>query len=235
MPAGVTEFTQISAGTDYSLALGSDGNLYSWGITVWGTLGRSTGSTTPAERPGKVTMPTGVKQFTQISAGYSHSLALDSDGNLYSWGNNTSSQLGRNPISTTPANQPGKVTMPTGVKQFTQISAGSEYSLALGSDGNLYSWGSNTYGQLGRSTTGTQDGTPGKVTVPAGFTFTHTSTSHVLGYCSLALGSDGNLYSWGDNSGRQLGRDTSGDFDTNPGMQAKPKDPAANEKHEGNE
>ena len=225
MPAGVTEFTRISAGTDYSLALGSDGNLYSWGETVFNALGRNP-STTPANQPGKVTMPAGVRQFTQISAGYTHSLALGSDGNLYSWGNNTSGQLGRS-TSTTPANQPGKVTMPAGVRQFTQISAGNGYSLALGSDGNLYSWGDNTNGQLGRTPTSTTPANqPGKVTMPTGVTITQASAPHMVsGYFSLALGSDGNLYSWGDNTSRQLGRDTSGDFDTNPGMVAFPESP----------
>ena len=226
LPTGVTKFTRISAGTDYSLALGTDGNLYSWGETVYNALGRTPTSTTPANQPGKVTMPAGVKQFTQISAGYTHSLALGSDGNLYSWGNNTSSQLGRNPTSTMPANQPGKVTMPTGVKQFTQISAGNGYSLAMGSDGNLYSWGDNTNGQLGRNPGAAKDGTPGKVAMPAGITITQASAPNMInGYFSLAMGSDGNLYSWGDNSSRQLGRDTSGDFDTNPGMVAFPESP----------
>ncbi|TSJ86187.1 hypothetical protein FPK29_00270 [Bifidobacterium polysaccharolyticum] len=225
LPAGVTEFTQISAGTDYSLAMGSDGNLYSWGETVFNALGRSS-STTPANQPGKVTMPAGVRQFTQISAGYTHSLALGSDGNLYSWGNNTSSQLGRTPTSTMPANQPGKVTMPTGVKQFTQISAGNGYSLAMGSDGNLYSWGDNTNGQLGRNPSAAKDGTPGKVAMPAGITITQASAPNMInGYFSLALGSDGNLYSWGDNSASQLGRDTSGKFDSNPGMVDFPEKP----------
>ena len=225
MPAGVTEFTRISAGTDYSLALGSDGNLYSWGETVFNALGRNP-STTPANQPGKVTMPAGVRQFTQISAGYTHSLAMGSDGNLYSWGNNTSGQLGRS-TSTTPANQPGKVTMPAGVKQFTQISAGNGYSLALGSDGNLYSWGDNTNGQLGRTPTSTTPANqPGKVTMPTGVTITQASAPHMVsGYFSLALGSDGNLYSWGDNTSGQLGRDISGDFDTNPGMVAFPESP----------
>ncbi|WP_176694630.1 RCC1 domain-containing protein [Bifidobacterium polysaccharolyticum] len=195
-------FSHIETGKDFALAMGSDGNLYSWGNSEYGKLGRDT-STTPADRPGIVTPPTGVS-FTQTSAGLGFALALGSDGNLYSWGDNTNGQLGRTPTSTTPANQPGKVTMPAGVRQFTQISAGYAHSLALGSDGNLYSWGGNTYGQLGRTISDTTPAAslPGIVTPPTGIRFTQFSAGN--GY-SLALGSDGNLYSWGSNSTGQLG------------------------------
>ncbi len=195
-------FSHIETGKDFALAMGSDGNLYSWGNSEYGKLGRDT-STTPADRPGIVTPPTGVS-FTQTSAGLGFALALGSDGNLYSWGGNTNGQLGRTPTSTTPANQPGKVTMPAGVRQFTQISAGYAHSLALGSDGNLYSWGGNTYGQLGRTISDTTPAAslPGIVTPPTGVRFTQFSAGN--GY-SLALGSDGNLYSWGSNSTGQLG------------------------------
>ena len=194
-------FSHIETGKDFALAMGSDGNLYTWGNSEYGKLGRDT-STTPADRPGIVTPPTGVS-FTQTSAGLGFALALGSDGNLYSWGDNTNGQLGRN-TSATPAGQPGKVTMPAGVRQFTQISAGYAHSLALGSDGNLYSWGGNTYGQLGRTISDTTPAAslPGIVTPPTGVRFTQFSAGN--GY-SLALGSDGNLYSWGSNSTGQLG------------------------------
>ena len=219
MPAGVTKFTQISAGNDHSLVLDSDGNLYSWGYNNSGQLGNGTTDSSRHGTPSKVAMPAGVTKFTQISAGYKHSLALGTDGNVYSWGDNSKSQLGRTPASGTQDSTPRKVNPPTGVRGFTQVIAGSNHSLALGSDGNLYSWGDNSKGQLGRSASGTQDGTPGKVTMPGGITITQASAEGgYLGDFSLALGSDGNLYSWGSNSRGQLGRDISGGFDGQPGM-----------------
>ena len=220
MPAGVTKFTQISAGNDHSLALDSDGNLYSWGYNMYGQLGKGNSDFVIEKlTPSKGLMPADGTKFTQISAGYKHSLALGTDGNVYSWGDNSKSQLGRTPASGTQDSTPRKVNPPTGVRGFTQVIAGSNHSLALGSDGNLYSWGDNSKGQLGRSASGTQDGTPGKVTMPGGITITQASAEGgYLGDFSLALGSDGNLYSWGSNSRGQLGRDISGGFDGQPGM-----------------
>ncbi|MBI0085728.1 MULTISPECIES: RCC1 domain-containing protein [Bifidobacterium] len=227
LPTGVPKFTQISAGTNHSLALGSDGNLYSWGYNYHGELGNgNSGSVVPLPTPSKRIMPTDGTKFTQISTGYNHSLALGSDGNLYSWGDNAYGQLGRS-ISGVNDGTPRKVNLPTGVSRFTQVIAGGYHSLALGSDGNLYSWGDNSKGQLGRVTSGTQDGTPGKVAMPTGVTITQASAPGTIsGDFSLALGSDGNLYSWGDATYGRLGRNTSGKFDGNPGMvdfPAKPK------------
>ena len=226
VPSGDTKFTQISGGTFSSLALDSDGNLYSWGNNAFGELGRDT-NTQPADRPYKVIIFSGYTTFTQIEAsrGNFFNLAIASDGNLYSWGNNKNGQLGRD-TSRISASTISKVPMPAGVSRFIQASPGYTHSLALGSDGNLYSWGDNSQGQLGRDTGGKQDGTLKKVITPKDVKYVRTSAGGFLGseYC-LALGSDGNLYSWGNRFAGQLGRYTSGDFDTNPGMVAFPEKP----------
>ena len=90
---------------------------------------------------------------------------MSSDGSLYTWGDSDHGRLGRD-TSNTPADKPGKADTPTGIT-FTQASAGAWYCLAQGTDGNLYSWGDNTNGQLGRDTGGsTQDASPAKVAFP---------------------------------------------------------------------
>ena len=225
LPKGITKITQISAGTFYSMALDSDGDLYSWGDNTYDELGRYAGGYPFRDRsPRKMIMPAGVKKFTWIKAGEWTSLATSSDGSLYSWGWNEYGQLGRN---TAPARQdrtPRKVTMPAGVTKFTQVSTEHRHSLALGSDGNLYSWGLNDCKQLGRDTGSAKyDVKPGKVPTPAGvaqFTEVSAGYSH-----SLAIGSDGNLYSWGQNKYGELGRLTSGKYDSSPGRVAFPEDP----------
>uniref|UniRef100_A0ABS3IUF0 InlB B-repeat-containing protein n=1 Tax=Bifidobacterium asteroides TaxID=1684 RepID=A0ABS3IUF0_9BIFI len=198
-PAGVT-FTRVSAGFRCSLAIGSDGNLYTWGDNKYGQLGRDT-SNTPSGRPGKVVQPAGVT-FTQADAGYSYSVAMGSDGNLYSWGN--SNLLGRG-INSTPADRPGKVEAPEGIT-FTQVVAGGWHSMAMGSDGNLYTWGNNSNDQLGRDTSKAPANRPGKVETPEGITLTRLVAGNTH---SMAMGSDRSMYTWGDNSNDQLGRDTS--------------------------
>ena len=158
-------------------------------------LGRPNISTSGTEStPSKVILQAGVT-LTQASAGTFYFLALASDGSLYSWGDNEYGQLGRHTYDN--ADQwANEVTFPTGVSRFVQISAGYSHSLAIGSDGNLYSWGDNSKGQLGRSASSTQDGTPRRVAMPAGITITQVRIEGgYLGGYALGLGSDGNLYS----------------------------------------
>ncbi|MBI0063925.1 RCC1 domain-containing protein [Bifidobacterium polysaccharolyticum] len=227
-PTGV-RFTQFSAGSGYSLALGSDGNLYSWGNNGTGQLGIGGADSNQHNTPSKGSMPADGTKFTQISAGYYHSLAMGTDGNLYSWGDNSLGQLGRALTSTSTLNDgtPHKVNPPAGVTRFIQVIAGGDNSLAMGWDGNLYSWGDNSKGQLGRSASSTQDGTPRRVAMPAGITITQGRIEGgYLGGYALGLGSDGNLYSWGDNSSRQLARTPASATPANrPGMVAFPESP----------
>ena len=99
------------------------------------------------------------KTISQISAGGVHSLALDSEGQIYAWGYNYYGQLGNG--DTTDSNTPVKVDA-SGVlagKTITQISAGDGHSLALDSEGQIYAWGANYYGQLGNGDT-TSSNTP---------------------------------------------------------------------------
>ena len=225
-PTGV-RFTQFSAGSGYSLALGSDGNLYSWGNNGTGQLGIGGADSNQHNTPSKGSMPADGTKFTQISAGYYHSLAMGTNGNLYSWGDNSLDQLGRTLTNALNDGTPRKVNPPTGVPRFTQVIAGGDNSLGLGWDGNLYSWGDNSKGQLGRSASSTQDGTPRRVAMPAGITITQGRIEGgYLGGYALGLGSDGNLYSWGDNSSRQLARTPASATPANlPGMVAFPESP----------
>ena len=99
------------------------------------------------------------KTISQISVGGNHSLALDSEGQIYAWGYNDYGQLGNG--DTTSSNTPVKVDT-SGVlagKTISQISAGSDHSLALDSEGQIYAWGYNLNGQLGNGDT-TDSNTP---------------------------------------------------------------------------
>ncbi len=158
IPDGIT-FTQISTGEFFSLALGSDNNLYSWGR---GKQGQSGNNIDLSNIPHKVFMPSGVTA-TRFVAGYDFSLAVGSDGNLYSWGNNVWGQLGRTTSGTT-YRTPTKIDAPAGIS-LIQPQAGANHSSAIGSDGNLYSWGKNDLAQLGRDSNGKPDQHPGKITL----------------------------------------------------------------------
>ena len=224
-------FNQISASANtsygFSLAVGSDGNAYAWGDNYNGQLGNETTTERHApvrvKTPDRSTYPDLPADFTylQVSAGGSHSLALGSDGNAYAWGYNGSGQLGDGTSSSqsTPVRvkAPDRSTYPDLPADFTylQVSAGQYHSLALGSDGNVYAWGYNNYGQLGNGTTSYSQSVPVRVKtpdrktypdLPADFTYLQVSAG---GSHSLALGSDGNAYAWGYNGSGQLGDGTS--------------------------
>ncbi|MBI0127183.1 InlB B-repeat-containing protein [Bifidobacterium sp. W8103] len=202
-------YVQVSAGSSYSLAVGSDGNTYAWGYNDRGQLGD--GTTTSRSTPVRVRKPAGkTVDFTylQVSAGYSHSLAVGSDGNTYAWGTNNWGEIGDGTssypyIRTTPV----MVRKPTGLT-YMQVSAGCSYSLAVGSDGNAYAWGYNYYGELGNASN-TNRYTPVKVRKPAGKTadFIYMQVSAGVWH-SLAVGSDGNTYAWGYNYCGELGNDS---------------------------
>ena len=155
--------------------------------------------------------PRGIR-FSQVSAGRGHTLAVASDGNIYAWGSNDYGQLGDG--TTTERHEPIQVKKPQNVSQdFTwiQASAGYMFSFGLGSDGKLYSWGSNLHGYLGDGTTNDRH-TPGPVAlppnVPTGFTWKQVAAGSLH---ALGLGSDGKLYSWGNNLYGYLGDGTTND------------------------
>ncbi|WP_183129765.1 InlB B-repeat-containing protein [Bifidobacterium sp. wkB344] len=119
---------------------------------------------------------------------------------------NKGSQLGNETTTITPPDSASR-----GIR-FNQISGGRNYdygfSLAVGSDGNAYAWGRNSSGQLGDGTI-TERHTPVMVPKPAGapadFTYLQVSAGQDH---SLAVGSDGNAYAWGNNKYGQLGDGT---------------------------
>lgn len=142
VPAGVT-FTQIAAGNYSAYGLGTDGNVYSWGYNGNGLLGIGDTVTPRINVPALVTggdLPAGVT-VTKVIASELHAMIVASDGNVYSWGNNESGQLGNDTM--TKSASPVRVVMtdvPAGVT-FTDAELGDRASYALGSDGRLYSWG----------------------------------------------------------------------------------------------
>jgi len=140
-----------------------------------------------------------------VAAGSLHALALKSDGTVWAWGGNYCGELGNG--ITTDSNTPVQVMVSPGVplSGVVAIAAGYEYSLALKSDGTVWAWGLNKYGQLGDGTT-TNRGSPVQVTGLSGVV----AIAAGGGYSghSLALKSDGTVWAWGRNNCGQLGDGT---------------------------
>ena len=145
----------------------------------------------------------------QVAGGSAHSLALKSDGTVWAWGYNVNGQLG-DANNGTSRNTPVQVLNLAGVVQIA--SGGIRHSLALKSDGTVWAWGWNIFGQLG-------DGTNTDRNVPAQVSGL-TDMVQIAGgqYHSLAVKSDGTVWSWGRNLDGQLGDGT--DTNSNVPVQA---------------
>ncbi len=194
------EFKQIETGENHSLAIDTDGNLWIWGYNSVGQLGDGTAEN--RTEPVQVTIDSKPDaKFTQIAAGSHHSLAIDTEGNLWAWGYNSDGQLGDG--TKEDKNKPIQVTIESKPNaKFTQIAAGRSHSLAVDTEGNLWAWGSNDAGRLGNGTTVQQ-------TKPVQITGIQGSIKQIeAGFHSLALDEDGNLWGWGHNFYGELGNGT---------------------------
>ena len=205
---------QTVNGNGYSLALSADGTVYTWGRNEYGQLGNGvTATNSPVPVAVKTAgTPMDGKTIIQIHAGYEHSLALASDGTVYAWGRNNSGQLGKN--DATDAHIPAAVQTlgtPMAGKVIVQLVAGNSQSMALASDGTVYTWGWNQYGQLGNNSTINSSlpvivkttGTP-----LAGKMITQIASGGSPN--SLVLANDGTMYTWGWGQHGQLGNGTIG-------------------------
>jgi alpha-tubulin suppressor-like RCC1 family protein len=82
-----------------------------------------------------------------VSAGSNFNILLTTNGDVYTWGKNSSGQLGD--LNNADKNSPGKV---KGLPKIVSISAGKFHSLALANDGSVWAWGNNVCGQVGNGT-----------------------------------------------------------------------------------
>ena len=137
-----------------------------------------------------------------IAAGESHTVAIDAYGTLWAWGRNDLGQLGDG--SVTQRNTPVPVSAAAfGSETIVSIIAGQHHTVALGAGGTLWAWGYNYFGQLGDGSV-TQRTTPVPVSTAAFGTEPITSVTAGYGH-TVALGSAGTLWAWGNNGNGQLG------------------------------
>src|SRR5262249_7458091 len=146
--------TQVAAGEDFTVALRSNGEVWTWGANDAGQLGDGTltDRATPARNRA-------VYGMTQVSAGAGYALARR-PGSVWAWRDNSYGALGNGSAA---ARSARPVMVDRRRQNATQMVAGTWHAFAVDPDGSLWAWGDNQYGELGLGTTGPAVRTPQKV------------------------------------------------------------------------
>jgi len=192
-PASATlgPLSSFAGGGLDGVAVKSNGTLWAWGGNLNGQLGDGTiiQHTLPEQIGSAANWSSVAAGGANSFAGYC-SLAIKTDGTLWAWGGNSDGQLGDG--TTTPHTSPEQIGTSTNWKS---ISVGSDYysvsAAAVKTDGTLWGWGRNYYGELGDGTT-TQRDSPEQIG-----TATDWKSVSVGGTLTVALKTDGTLWSWG--------------------------------------
>jgi hypothetical protein len=186
----LASITEIAMGAYFLLALRSNGTVWSCGNDQCGQLGQGSGWHYH-QLPKRVR---GLANITAIAAGFTHGLAIDTSGTVYSWGANSHGQLG--------IGRSGHCSLAQkviGLDNVKHVVAGSSHSLALKNNGTVWGWGWNEYHQLA-------DGTAQNRLQPVQIKGLSKVKQLAAGHkFSAALCADGTVFVWGDNESRIRG------------------------------
>ena len=196
-------WTQVSGGLFYMVALQTPGTLWSWGLNSNGQLGTSnqTNYSSPVQVLASTLPVIASWQVLGTQTLSSSQLNIQSNGTLWSWGINSSGQLGLNTLT----NYSSPIQVGT-LSNWTRASGGFINSGAIQNNGTLWVWGNNSYGQVGLNTT-TNYSSPVQVGALSNW------TQIVCGYrFTMAIQSPGTLWAWGINIFGQLGNNSTTNF-----------------------
>lgn len=200
-----TDWIQISAGSNHTVAIRSTGEALAWGYNNVGQLGNTsiTNRSVPLLVAGVFT------DWAQVSAGYRFTVGIRANGTAWAWGINTSGRLGDN----TTVSKRSPVAVVGGFTDWVQIAAGYSHTAAIRANGQAWCWGYNYRGGLGDNTTAARSspvsvvgGIADWVQISAGEKFT------------VAVRANGQAWAWGYNLWQNLG--TSSAYTTNVSPQS---------------
>jgi len=198
---------RVTAGSQFSCALGTTGGVSCWGINNNGQLGNGTaGSGTQPLAVGVTGFPA-MAGATYLASGFSHSCVVTATGGVKCWGANFANELGDNSDHAPDFFSATPVEVVVGGLPFTgavSLSAGSDHTCALTSAGGVKCWGDNFFGEVGDGSAAFTVPTPVDVVG-----LTSGVAAIVSGkYHTCALTTTGAVKCWGDNSEGQLGDGT---------------------------
>ena len=195
---------KVSVGNDYTLAIKTDGTLWSWGRNEAGTLGDGT-----TIDKYTITQIGTDNNWQSISAGSNTSYGIKTNGTLWAWGNGGLGELGNGglvfgDLGFNDANFSYTPIQIGTESNWQTINAGTGHVIALKTNGTLWAWGYNAYGQVGDGT-----GNGGILNIKKNPTQIGIDNDWQYIDCafrsSLAVKSNGTLWAWGGNDYGQLG------------------------------
>ena len=192
-----TTWKQVDTGRFHTTAIKTDGTLWIWGYNLYGQLGDSTLvlKSSPVQ-----TIASGTT-WKQVAGGQWHTSAIKTDGTLWSWGNGGYGQLGDSNLLTIRSSPVQTIALGNNWKQ---VSCGGFHTAAIKNDGTLWAWGQDSFGQCGNTVRITRRSSPIQ-TSATGTNWKQVSCGYQF---TMAIKTDGSLWSWGNNGFGQLGDST---------------------------
>jgi len=182
-----SDWLQVNLASGATGAIKTDGSLWTWGDGFGGVLGDNTS----ASKSSPVQTIAGGTNWKQVAMGAFHCGAIKTDGSLWTWGYNLYGNIGDNTV----VHRSSPVQTVSSGTNWKQVAAGGNHMAAIKTDGTLWTWGRNAYGQLGNNTT-VNVSSPVQTTA-----FGNNWKQVACGYnFTCAVKTDGTLWTWGINS-----------------------------------
>ena len=190
------DWSSIKASYNAAIGIDTAGKMWAWGQEQRGGLGQGTNAVS-LSIPTQIGSATNWVPHKVSSSGGDATLAVNAAGELYGWGDNRSGQLGDG--TKTVHSVPVQIGSDTNWAMAEVCGSGA--TVAIKTDGTLWSWGAAGYGLLGNNTSTPFRSSP--VQVGSATNWGRVAAIYHQGF--YAVKTDGTLWSWGNNSKGELG------------------------------
>jgi alpha-tubulin suppressor-like RCC1 family protein len=193
-PTSPTNSWAQVASSLWTMAIQSNGTLWSWGYSLSGESGLNTTSNSSSP------VQLGSALWSKIACAYFCSAAIQSNGTLWAWGSNRNGQIGNNSTQISPGfSSPIQIGSQS---YWTSVFVGQQNNFAIQSNGTLWGWGASGFGRMGNNTSASFS-SPVQVSTLSNWSQVACGYNHNQGILS-----DGTLWGWGANSFGQIGNNS---------------------------
>ena len=190
----LTNWSSVSAGKEFALAIKTDGTLWAWGINDYGLLAQNLNPTELVLKSSPVQVGSDTNWY-QAAAGDQAGYAIKTNGTIWAWGRGINGSLGID-LSSGDRSSPVQIGALT---NWSKVFGGLYRAMAIKTDGTLWLWGAGSYGALG---TGNSIYRSSPTQIGA---LTNWASGALNEYHNFAVKTDGTLWAWGKNNAGQLG------------------------------